>query len=96
LKAEGIKVGESPATESFRFLNKKAEMYWNMRTLFEEGRISIPKHRTLISQLAKMKYELTSSGKIRIIDPEDKSPDFADSLCLGLYKKKRTVRPAIA
>ena len=88
-KVHGIKVGESPDKEKHRFLNKKSEMYWNLRTLFEEGRISIPKHQKLLSELSKMKYELTSSGKIKIVDPSNKSPDFADGLALGCFKPKK-------
>jgi hypothetical protein len=72
-----------------RFLNTKAEAYFKLRSLFEEDRISIPKNLKLIDQLTKMKWDTTSSDKIRILDPgmaegdtaEQKSPDFADSLC---------------
>lgn len=72
-----------------RFLNTKSEAYFKLRGLFEEGRITIPKHPKLIDQLHKMKWELTTNEKIRILDPgesekdtaEQKSPDFADSLC---------------
>ena len=80
-----IKGGRSPSNKRTkdRFMNLKAENYWNLRDLFEKGNISIPKHKTLIDQLNKMKYEITSSGKIKIIDPDDKSPDFSDSLCLA-------------
>jgi len=80
-----IKGGRSPSNKRTkdRFMNLKAENYWNLRNLFEKGNISIPKHKTLIDQLNKMKYEITSSGKIKIIDPDDKSPDFSDSLCLA-------------
>lgn len=87
--ANKIKVGESPYSEGFRFSNKKAEMYWCLRTLFEEGRIIIPKHQKLISELLKMKYELNSTQKIKIIDPEEKSPDYADSLALCCYVQKK-------
>ena len=80
-----IKGGRSPSNKRTkdRFMNLKAENYWNLRDLFEKGNISIPKHKTLIDQLNKMKYEITSSGKIKIIDPDDKSPDCSDSLCLA-------------
>lgn len=90
---EGIKVGMSAKLEPERFLNVKAQMYWSMRTAFEEGRIKIPKHSTLLTQLNNMRYELTSAKKIRIVDPgtktkdgkstgSAKSPDFCDSLAL--------------
>jgi hypothetical protein len=77
-----------------RFLNIKAEAYFKLRGLFEEGRISIPNNPKLINQLTKMKWELTSSEKIHILDPgesesdsaEKKSPDFADSLCYFCFE----------
>jgi len=90
----GVKVGKAPDIKNEgrdRFVNLKAEYYWHMREIFENGLIDIPKDRNLISQLAKMRYELTSGGKIKIIKPEDKSPDFADALmlfCAPTEKKK--------
>jgi len=77
----GIKVGRSAEHERDRFINLKAEIYWRLRALFEDGNISIPEHPELIKQLNLMRYEIDSGGKIKIIDPE-KSPDFADSLAL--------------
>jgi len=80
-----IKGGRSPETKrgKDRFNSLKDEIYWNLREMFEQKLISIPKHKTLISQLNKLTYEITSSGKIKVIKPEDKSPDFSDSLALA-------------
>ena len=86
LPVTAIKVGSSPDREKERFLNQKAQFYWKLRGLFEEGKIKLVKglnRQKLIDELLKMKYELTSNGKIRIVDPELKSPDFADSLMLA-------------
>jgi len=82
-KAIGVKVGMSATVDKNRFLNKKSQFYWNLRNLFENGNISILNHRILIKELSLMKYEITSGGKIKIIDPEGKSPDFADALILA-------------
>lgn len=83
--------GRSPITKvgQTRFLNQKAEAYFNLRDLFEKRLIKIPNNKKLINDLVKMKWELNSTMKIRILDPgtsegdtaEEKSPDFADSLC---------------
>lgn len=94
----GVKVGESPDRESqkSRFMNKKAEYYWRLRELFESGMISIPIHPKLRRDLQSLRYEPTSSGKIKIIDArsaakkstmdrmmvEGKSPDFSDMAML--------------
>ena len=75
--------------EKKRFLNQKAQAYFHLRRQFEKGNIIIPNHPKLIDQLSKMKWMLSSSNKIKILDPgeaaddtsEKKSPDFADSLC---------------
>lgn len=89
-KTQAFIAGASPENEESkkRFLNRKAEQCFRLRTIFEEGRISIPRNNTLIEQLNAWLIEIMgSTGKNRIIDPE-KSPDFADSLMLA------TARPA--
>jgi len=67
-----------------RFLNQKAQHYWHLRELFEENLISIPNDEKLKQQLADMRWQITTAGKIKIIDPPDGSPDFADSLMLSV------------
>lgn len=78
--------GESPTNEEdrSRFSNKKAQQYFRLKKIFEEGRISIPANKTLIDELLAMRYEFTSSGKLKIIDPE-KSPDYADALVYAIW-----------
>ncbi len=85
----GVKVGKKPTREKDRFLNRKSQYYWRLRGLFEEGNISIPRDQGFLSEASKMKYELMSNGKIKIVDPSDKSPDFADSLMLCCSGEKR-------
>lgn len=82
--AVSVRVSMSPTSEADRYLNQKSQRYWHLRNLFEQGYISIPNIPKLISQLSQIRYEFTSVGKIRIIDPEGKSPDHADSLMLTL------------
>jgi len=81
--ARAIKVGSSPTNDRFkaRFMNLKAEYFWKMRDMFEQGLIKIVNKGKLLEQLALMRYEVGSTSKIKIVDPE-KSPDFADSLML--------------
>jgi len=83
----GVNVAEAPCRNSEDFKNKKAEMYWHLRGLFERQEIIIPKishHAKLVAELSSMKYKYDSSGKLQIVDPE-KSPDFADALALACY-----------
>jgi hypothetical protein len=86
-KVTGIQAGESPDSEDAkkRFLNKKAEMYFNLRKLFEDKLIMIPNDVKLVDQLSKFRYDFTSSRKIKLIDPGGHSPDEADSLALSCY-----------
>ena len=84
---EAHKGGLSPSTSvaKERFLNCKAESYWHLRKLFEDGKMSILSHRDLVKQLALMRWEMTSSEKIKIVDPSEKSPDFSDSLNIAVW-----------
>jgi hypothetical protein len=94
-RIDAHKGGVASTSHTFkeRFINVKAESYWHLRKLFEDHKITIPNHRELLNQLSKMKWELTSSEKIRIRDPgtkegdvaEEKSPDYADSLNIACY-----------
>ena len=71
----GVNVAESPCRNSEDFKNKKAEMYWNLRGLFERQEIIIPKiqnHAKLVAELSSMKYKYDSSGKLQIVDPENR------------------------
>lgn len=83
-KAVSIRVSESPTVTPERFENLKSQRWWALRTLFEHGKIGIPHEFKLMSQLSQMRYEITMKGKIRIVDPTGKSPDYADSLMLTI------------
>jgi hypothetical protein len=91
-----IRVGESPieSTEAKRFMNLKSQRWWMLRKLFEEDLIQIPNNPKLISQLSQMRYEFTTTSKIKIIDPEGKSPDYADSLMLTLLSTGPKMNPS--
>lgn len=83
-KVNGCHFGVS-ASNKRRFRNKKAEMYFKLKKLFEEDRISIPDHPQLIRELSTMGWEQDLTGRIKIVDPPQKSPDFADCLCYGIW-----------
>jgi hypothetical protein len=67
--------------------NFKTSMYMKLKRLMEPDRngkqhIKLLKNQKLVEELMLMRYKHLSSGKIQIIDPPTKSPDFADSLAL--------------
>jgi hypothetical protein len=79
-----IRVSEAATKDPERYLNQKSQRFWMLRTIFEYDNIHIPNDPILISQLSRIRYKFTAAGKIQIIDPEGKSPDYSDSLMLLL------------
>ena len=47
--------GENPVLDDKRFDNRKAENYFRLKELFDDGKISIPDNKELINQLIQMK-----------------------------------------
>lgn len=78
VKVIGCHFGETAINED-HYRNKKAENYFRLQALFNEGMIKILDKKEITNQLLQMKWKLTSSGKREVVDP-DKSPDFADAL----------------
>lgn len=82
------------ARDDTKFINARAEWWWNLRSRFEEGTIDIEDDDDLISQLSNIKYKLNSQGRIQVESKEDmrkrgvESPDLADSLMLAFAQAK--------
>ena len=74
VKVIGCHFGEKPVNED-HYRNKKAENYFRLQALFNEGMIKILDKKEITNQLLQMKWKLTSSGKREVVDP-DKSPDW--------------------
>jgi hypothetical protein len=74
------------------FVNKRAEMFWNLRDQFLKGVISIPDDPDLKNQLAALKYDTDKNGKIFIMDKKvlkkeiGGSPNEADALAMLYYE----------
>jgi len=84
----GCHFGER-ANDPQKYFNKKAQNYFRLRQLFVDGRITIPHHPLLKKDLLAMRWELTSDGKMRIVDPDRGSPDFADAMCFFVWHSPR-------
>lgn len=83
-------VAGASAQESKRFVNARAEWFWQLRGLFEAGMVDIdPNDDELASQLGALRYEYTSRGQIKIESKDDMkargmpSPDRADGMMLA-------------
>lgn len=106
----GVNVADK-ASNSERFKNKRAEMFWGLRQRFIDGDIDIPDNDELAGQLSNIKYDYNSRGQIVIESKADmkkrglSSPDMADALALaflsptvgwGDSRKKDEVKPITA
>ena len=80
------------ASESYRFINLRAEIWWRAGEQFGCGDVSL-KHvdHDLDGQLCTPTYDFASGGRIQVQEKEDikkalgRSPDRADAYVIGLY-----------
>lgn len=76
-----------------KFLNLRAELWWNMREAFDPTKnpIAIPYDDDLLLELSAVKYRITARGLIQLEMKDEirrrigRSPDKADALALALY-----------
>lgn len=81
--------GQERALEPKRFADRRAEVYWKMRTAFEENRVDLdPLDDVLHSQMQSIKWYVDRHGKIHIESKDDMkrrrmpSPDRADAVMM--------------
>lgn len=96
----GVNVGEGASEDEQnsdeRFLNLKAELWWNVRDLFERGLVDLdPDDDDLAAELLSIRYERRSNGKIKILDKRKDangklivSPNRAEALMLAAAPTK--------
>ncbi len=88
-----IGAGEE-ADDKKLYVNKRAEMYYQLEKRFKDGTISIPNDRDLVAQLSSIRYEIASEKRLQLVSKEymrkhgEKSPDRADALALAFYEAK--------
>lgn len=76
------------ATDGERFFNARAEGYWHLRELFQNGLIDLdPEDEELQAQLGQLKWKLDSKGRIKVETKDEfkertglASPNRADAL----------------
>jgi len=79
-------VAGNKARQDEKYYNLKSEVVFNTAELMKSGRFyNLPPSSKYILQLRSWIYEIKSDRKRKVIDPE-KSPDYADSLIMALYK----------
>ena len=93
----GIDVREK-AEDSEHYVNRRAELYWMVRDLFESGDIDIdPDDDELANQLVNLRMK-RSAGRVQIEEKDEmkkrlngKSPDELESLMLAFAKEKKKI-----
>lgn len=93
----GIDVREK-AEDSEHFVNRRAELYWQVRDRFESGDIDIdPDDDELSNQLVNLRMK-RSAGRVQIEEKDEmkkrlngKSPDELESLMLSLAQEKKII-----
>jgi hypothetical protein len=90
----GINVAREPQ-ERERFTNLRAEAYWHLRDLFQNGLIDIdPTDDDLAGQLVDIQFKRMSNGKVAIESKDEMrrrnkvSPDDADSIMLAMLPEE--------
>jgi hypothetical protein len=69
-----------------RHYNLKTEAAFRMNEMMKAGNLrNVPQASSYTLQLRAWTYEVRSDRKLKIVDPEGKSPDYADSLLIMAY-----------
>ena len=72
-----------------RFFNRRSEIFWELRRLFDLQSITLPRDEELAGQLLALRYDVSSSGQVRLEGKREMrkrgmpSPDKADALALA-------------
>ena len=88
---EAVQFGGS-ASDPQRFRNRRAELYWGLRELLEQGKVSPPDDDELVADLTSVRYRFTQDGRVELEPKEElrkklgRSPDRADALVLAVAR----------
>jgi hypothetical protein len=85
--------GEAPYDKE-RFVNARAEDYWNLREIFAGGEVDVDElDDVLAAQLGSIKWTIGSRGRTKIESKDDmrkqglSSPDRADTLAMVMPRR---------
>lgn len=99
--ASGFKASRK-ARDAERFMNARAEAYWELRERLEDGRIALPRDEELFDELLAIRWRASSGGKVRLESKADlrdrigRSPDRADAVVMAFYSNSRRRVPSAA
>lgn len=87
-----FKAGEKPNSEEDRFQNKKARNFFKLRDVLQENDLELcsgfrnGRGNNLVHELTHIRTERRARDKVRIVDPDSGSPDYADALMMCMYE----------
>jgi hypothetical protein len=91
-----VNVAELPSEDEKRFHRLRDELWWNIREVFANRQISIPKDDELIGELTNIFWD-EPGGKIKVEGKKElrkrgvASPNKADALCLREFARRYCV-----
>lgn len=105
LREQGLDVtpfqASERATQKNRFVNRRAEAFWQLREELAEGSIDLdPVDEELASQLLSLRWKLDSKGRIQIESKEEMrkrglpSPDRADAAAMAVFRARGALSPS--
>jgi len=83
-----------PALDTERYLNRRAEGWWEFSNKLSDGELDLPVNDKLKAQLSDVRYTYTPRGLLQIESKEDakargsKSPDVGDAVMMTFCTKK--------
>lgn len=99
LRVSGFNASARPSRRNaHQFANARAQAYWNLRRLMEEGKIAIPPDDDLTEELISVRWKVNSAGRVQIEPKEDlrsrlrRSPDKADAMAMAFATLDRRER----
>jgi hypothetical protein len=84
-----VNAGEK-ASDSDRFVNKRAEMWANVKEWLSDGPVDLPDDDALQADLCSLRYSYDSRGRLKLESKDEakkrgvRSPDLADALAMTL------------
>ena len=87
----GVQFGRR-APHPTRFANLRSEIFWELRRLMNDHLIALPNDEILAAQLLSLRYDVTSSGQVKLESKRETrkkgvpSPDRADALALAFMR----------
>ena len=83
--------GAKRASHPSRWLNRRAESHWFLRTVLESGKVALPPDRVLEEEALAVEWQVNAAGQIQILGKDlirkelgGRSPDRLDAVVIGL------------